>query len=77
MEPMIALLALVAQISIRQEAIIVALERKGILSGPDVDAAMPKTEAETGQKFDGVKRDFFELWSQFDTEKVAEPNSNI
>lgn len=66
MEPIIALLAPVAQISIRQEAIITALEKRGLLSRLDVDAAMPKTEAETGRELDGVKRDFFELWSQFD-----------
>lgn len=66
MEPVIALLALVAQISIRQDAIIAALEKGGMLSLVDVDAAMPKTEAETGRKFDRVKSDFFELWSQFD-----------
>lgn len=71
MEPIIALLALAAQISIRQEAIISALEKKGILSKPDVDAAMPKTESETGRRFDRVKRDFFELWSQFDGEDVS------
>lgn len=68
MEPVIALLALVAQISIRQDAIIAALEKKGILSKAEVDAEMPKTEEETGRRFDGVKDDFFELWSQFDDE---------
>jgi hypothetical protein len=67
MEPIIALLALVAQISIRQEAMIAALEKKGILSKMEVDAAMPKTEAETGRRFDRVKRDFFDLWSEFDS----------
>ena len=68
MEAIIALLALVAQISIRQDAIIAALEKKGILSQTDVDARMPKTEAETGLKFDRIKTEFFELWSQFDGE---------
>lgn len=68
MEAVIALLALVAQISIRQDAIIAALEKKGVLSRSDVDAEMPKTEAETGKKFDRVKNDFFELWSEFDDE---------
>lgn len=68
MEPVIALLALVAQISIRQDALIAALHKKGILSPADVDAEMPKTETETGRKFDRVKNDFFELWSQFDGE---------
>lgn len=66
MEPVIALLALVAQISIRQDAIIAALEKKGMISLVEIDAAMPKTEAEMGRKFDLVKSDFFELWSQFD-----------
>jgi hypothetical protein len=68
MEAVIALLALVAQISIRQEAIIAALEKKSVLSRADVDAEMPKTEAETEKKFDRVKNDFFELWSEFDDE---------
>jgi hypothetical protein len=72
MEPIIALLALVAQISIRQEAIIAALEKRGLLPRLDVDAAMPKTEAETGRKFDRVKRDFFELWSEFDDRNGGE-----
>jgi hypothetical protein len=66
MEAVIALLALVAQISIRQDAIIAALEKKGVLCRADVDTEMPKTEAATGEKFDRVKHDFFELWSQFD-----------
>lgn len=68
MEAVIALLALVAQISMRQDAIIAALEKKGVISRADVDAEMPKTEVETGQKFDRVKNDFFELWSEFDGE---------
>jgi hypothetical protein len=68
MEAIIALLALVAQISIRQDAIIAALENKGIISRADVDAQMPKTEAETGRKFDRVKDEFFGLWSAFDSE---------
>ncbi len=68
MEAVIASLALVAQISIRQDAIIAALERKGIVSRADVDAEMPKTEEDTGRKFDRVKHDFFELWSEFDGE---------
>lgn len=66
MEAVIALLALVAQISIRQDAIIAALEKKNLVARADIDAEMPKTEAETGRKFDRVKTDFFELWSQFD-----------
>lgn len=66
MEPVIALLALIAQISMRQDAIIAALEKKHLLTKADVDAEMPKTEVETGIKFDRVKTDFFELWSQFD-----------
>lgn len=66
MEPIIALLALVAQFSIRQDALIAALEKKGMLSAADVDAEMPRTEAETGRRFDRVKNDFFELWSQFE-----------
>ncbi len=68
MEAVIALLALVAQISIRQDALISALEKKGILATADVDAEMPKTEADTGRKFDRIKTDFFDLWSQFDGE---------
>ncbi len=68
MEAIIALLALVAQISIRQDALISALEKKGILCKADVDVEMPKTEADTGQKFDRIKTDFFDLWSQFDGE---------
>lgn len=68
MEAVIALLALVAQMSIRQDALISALEKKGILGKADVDAQMPKTEAETGAKFDRIKADFFDLWSQFDDE---------
>lgn len=68
MEAVIALLALVAQISIRQDAVIAALEKKGLLSRADVNAEMPKTEAETGEKFDRVKHDFFEIWSQFDAD---------
>lgn len=66
MEAVIALLALVAQISIRQDAIIAALEKKHLVTRADVDAEMPKTEAETGRRFDRVKADFFGLWSQFD-----------
>jgi hypothetical protein len=68
MEAVIALLALVAQISIRQNAIIAALEKKGVISRVDVDAEMPKTEEETGRKFDRVKNEFFELWGEFDGE---------
>lgn len=68
METVIALLALVAQISIRQDALIAALEKKGIFTREDVDAEMPKTEAETGRKFDRVKDEFFDFWSQFDGE---------
>lgn len=68
MEAVIALLALVAQISIRQDAFISALEKRGILATVDVDAEMPKTEADTGRKFDRIKADFFDLWSQFDGE---------
>lgn len=71
MEPVIALLALVAQISIRQDAMIAALQKKGVLSAADVDAEMPKTETETGRRFDRIKNDFFELWSQFDDEDVC------
>lgn len=66
MEPIIALLALVAQISIRQDAIIAALEKKHLITRAEIDAEMPKTEAETGRRFERVKTDFFELWSQFD-----------
>ncbi|HKF50937.1 MAG TPA: hypothetical protein VKB26_01375 [Candidatus Acidoferrales bacterium] len=66
MEAIIALLALVAQISIRQDAIIAALEKKHLLTRADIDAEMPKTEAETGRRFDRVKADFFELWTQLD-----------
>lgn len=66
MEAIIALLALVAQISIRQDAIIAALEKKRLVTRAEIDAEMPKTEAETGRRFDRVKTDFFELWSQFD-----------
>ena len=66
MEPIIALLALVAQISIRQDAIVAALEKKRLVTRAEVDAEMPKTEDETGRRFERVKRDFFELWSQFD-----------
>ena len=72
MEPIIALLALVAQISIPQDAIIATLEKKGIISRANVDAQMPKTEDETGRKFAGVKDDFFELWSEFDEEDGAD-----
>lgn len=68
MEAIIALLALVAQISIRQDALISALEKKGLLSKADVDSEMPQTEAETGVKFDRIKTEFFELWSQFDSD---------
>lgn len=68
MEAIIALLALVAQISIRQDALISALEKKGVLSKADVDSEMPKTETETGLKFDRIKTEFFELWSQFDSD---------
>jgi hypothetical protein len=71
MEAIIALLALVAQISMRQDAIIAALEKKGIVSRADIDAEMPKTEAETGRKFDRITNDFFELWSEFDGEDGA------
>lgn len=66
MEPIIALLALIAQVSIRQDAIIAALEKKHLVTRAEIDAEMPKTEVETGRRFDRVKRDFFELWSQFD-----------
>lgn len=72
MEAIIALLALVAQISIRQDALIAALEKKQLLTKADVDAEMPKTEVETGRQFDRVKNDFFELWSQFDGTKGDE-----
>lgn len=68
MEAIIALLALVAQISIRQDALISALEKKGILYKVDVDAEMPKTESDTGRKFDRIKTEFFDLWSQLDDE---------
>ncbi|MFZ0641467.1 MAG: hypothetical protein WAN33_14475 [Candidatus Acidiferrales bacterium] len=68
MEAVIALLAVVAQISIRQGAIIAALEKKGVISRADVDAEMPKTEGETGRKFDRVKNELFELWGEFDGE---------
>jgi hypothetical protein len=71
MEAIIALLALVAQNSMRQDAIIAALEKKGIVSRADIDAEMPKTEVETGRKFDRIKNDFFELWSEFDGENGA------
>lgn len=71
MEPIIALLALVAQISIRQDALISALEKRGILCKADVDAEMPKTEADTGRRFDRIKTDFFDLWSQFDDENES------
>lgn len=68
MEPIVALLALVAQLTMRQDAIVAALEKKGLLAKSDIEGAMPKTEAEVGRHFDKVKRDFFELWSKFDDE---------
>ena len=66
MEPIIALLALFAQHSIRQEALITALEKKGVLSRAEIENAMPKTEKEVGGKFDAIKADFFELWGKID-----------
>jgi hypothetical protein len=68
MEPIIALLALVAQLTMRQDAIVAALEKKGLLFKSDIEGEMPKTEGEVGRHFDKVKRDFFELWSKFDGE---------
>jgi hypothetical protein len=70
MEPIIALLALVAQLTMRQDAIVAALEKKGLLSKSDIEGEMPKTEAEVGCHFDKVKQDFFELWSKFDDEEA-------
>ena len=65
MEPIIALLTLVAQHSIQQQAILDALIRKGIVSIQEVQAEMPKTEAEASRKFDQLKTEFFTLWSNF------------
>lgn len=70
MEPIIALLALLAQHSIRQEALIAALEKKGLLSRAEIEAAMPRTENDVGSKFDSIKTDFFELWSKLDDGSV-------
>ena len=70
MEPVIALLTLIAQHSIRQEALIVALERKGLLSRSDLESSMPKSEKDVGNKFDAIKTDFFELWSKLDDGSV-------
>jgi len=70
MEPIIALLALIAQQSIRQEALIAALEEKGLLSRAEIEAAMPRTEKEVGSRFDSIKAEFFELWSKFDDSSV-------
>jgi len=70
MEPIIALLALIAQHSIRQEALIAALEKKGLLSRAEIEAAMPRTEKEVSSRFDSIKTDFFELWSKFDDSSV-------
>jgi hypothetical protein len=65
MEPIIALLTLVAQHAIQQQAILDALIRKGVVSIQEVQAEMPKTEAEAGRKFDQLKAEFFTLWSNF------------
>ena len=65
MEPIIALLTLVAQHSIQQQAILDALIRKGIVSIQEVQAEMPKTEAEAGRRFDQLKTEFFTLWTNF------------
>ena len=70
MEPIIALLAVLAQISIRQDAIITALENKGILSREEIQNEMPRTEKELGSRFDAIKEDFFEMWSKLDTGTV-------
>ena len=70
MEPIIALLALIAQHSIRQEALITALEKKGLLSRAEIEVAMPKTENDVGGKFDSIKTDFVELWSKLDDGSV-------
>lgn len=70
MEPIIALLALLAQHSIRQEALIAALEKKGLLTGSDLEGSMPKSEEDVGRKFDSVKTDFFELWRKLDDGSV-------
>ncbi|HEU5410344.1 MAG TPA: hypothetical protein VFU57_04925 [Candidatus Acidoferrales bacterium] len=66
MEPIIALLALIAQHSIRQEALIAALEKKGLLSRAEFEASMPKSEKDVGGKFDSIKTEFFELWSKIE-----------
>ena len=65
MEPIVALLTLVAQHSIQQQAILDALILiwKGIVSIQEVQAEMPKTEAEAGLEFDQLKAEFFTLWS--------------
>lgn len=64
MEPIIALLALLAQHSIRQEALIAALEKKGLLTGSDLEGSMPKSEEDVGRKFDSVKTRLFRIMEQ-------------
>lgn len=39
--------------------------RKGIVSIQEVQAEMPKTEAEAGLEFEQLKAEFFILWSNF------------
>ncbi|MGB7022779.1 MAG: hypothetical protein WBD73_03200 [Candidatus Acidiferrales bacterium] len=56
MEPIIAPLTLVAQHSMQQQAILDALIRKGIVSIQEVQAEIPKTEAEAGRKFGQTKQ---------------------
>ena len=68
MGPIISLLTLVAQNSVRQQALFDALIKKGVVSMHEIAAEMPKTEAEAGRKFDKLKTEFFDLWSKFNRE---------